>query len=42
MLPLLLALARCDDEKYWCEETGNCIKVTECTKLKLKAYNFWF
>ena len=41
MLPLTLAFAKCDDEKYWYEETGSCIKVTECTALKLVAYNFW-
>ena len=41
MLGLALALAGCDDGKYWYDKAGNCIKVSECARLKLNAYNFW-
>ena len=42
MLLLTLTLAQCDDGKYWYDKAGNCIKVSECARLKLKAYNFWW
>ena len=38
MLALASALAACDDDKYWCEDAGNCIAASDCSSRGLIAY----
>ena len=41
MLPLVLALGACDNEKYWCESKTNCVTAREFADDGLVAYKIF-